>query len=301
MHNELFSIGSVTVYSYGVMLAIGVIACFFMADRRAPKFGLDPDIIFNAGFISIIVGFISSKLLYIIVDIPNIIASSDPWRAILNSGFVVYGGLIGGVLTGLIYLRRKKVPFLPYFDLAAPSMVIAQAFGRIGCFLAGCCYGCRTETAIGVVFSGSRHAPNGVSIIPTQLISSFGNFIIMFILLWYANKRPKAGRVGALYIMLYSVGRFALEFFRDDNRGYWGAFSTSQWIAIALLPLGIWLFVSAKETVTATAAVTAAETVTDKVVKVPEKDETNTTNKTKKNKKAKATKEVKKPETDEDK
>ena len=243
MYNELFSIGSITIYSYGVMVGLGVLACFFMADRRARKYDLDPDIIFNAGFISLIVGFLSAKLLYIIVDLPNIIASANPWRAIVNSGMMVYGGLIGGVLCGLIYLRHKKAPFLAYFDLAAPSMLIAQALGRLGCFFAGCCYGCPTDSVIGITFTNSRHAPNGVSLVPTQLISSAGDFIIMFILLWYAKRRPKAGRVGALYIMLYAAGRFAIEFFRDDKRGYFGPLSTSQWIALIMAPLGVWLFV----------------------------------------------------------
>ena len=247
MYNELLRIGGVTIYGYGLMLALGVLACFFMADRRARKYDLDPDVIFNAGFISILVGFAGAKLLYIIIDLPRIISSADPWRAVLNGGMIVYGGLIGGVLCAFVYFRCKKVPFLPYFDLAAPSIAIAQAVGRLGCLLAGCCYGCPTDTALSITFVNSRYAPNHVSLVPTQIISSLGNFAIMAVLLVYAKKRPKAGRVGALYIILYAVGRFALEYLRDDFRGYWGPLSTSQWIAILLLPLGIWLFVQAKK------------------------------------------------------
>jgi len=246
MRNELISFGPVTVTGFGVMVAIGVLACFILVDYRAKKQGLDADLIFDVGMISLLVGLISSKLLYIVLDMPNIIRKGALWSSLIGSGYVVYGGLIGGVLTGLLLLRRKKAPFLPYFDLAAPSIAIAQAFGRLGCLVAGCCYGFTTDTRLGIIYEHSKIAPNGVRLFPTQILSSLGNFVILFILLWYAAQKPKTGRVGALYIILYAVGRFLVEYLRNDRRGEVGFLSLSQFISVVMLIPGIWLFVRAK-------------------------------------------------------
>jgi phosphatidylglycerol:prolipoprotein diacylglycerol transferase len=129
-------------------------------------------------------------------------------------------------------LRRKKLDFMKYFDLLIPYVAMAQGFGRIGCFLAGCCYGAETECFLSVTFHNSPFAPNGVSLIPTQLYSSPGDFLIMAVLLLYAKKQPARGKVAGLYMILYSVGRFIIEFFRADYRGAIGFLSTSQFILI---------------------------------------------------------------------
>jgi 5,10-methenyltetrahydrofolate synthetase len=120
-------------------------------------------------------------------------------------------------------------------------MAVAQAIGRLGCFLAGCCYGKETESRFSLVFSHSSFAPNHVRLLPTQLLASAGDFAIMAALLLYARRKPQAGRVVGLYIVLYAVGRFVLEFWRGDYRGNVGPLSSSQFIALVLLPLGIWL------------------------------------------------------------
>lgn len=128
---------------------------------------------------------------------------------------------------------------LAYLDLMIPSVALAQAFGRIGCFLAGCCYGRETDSWCGVVFTNSDFAPNGVKLLPTQLFMAGGDFLIMAVLLWYASKRPMRGRTSALYLILYSVGRFCIEFLRNDDRGTVGMLSTSQFIAVFTLIVGI--------------------------------------------------------------
>jgi phosphatidylglycerol:prolipoprotein diacylglycerol transferase len=243
VHNELLNIGPFTVTGYGLMIAIGIMSCLIMADRRARKKGLDPDFIFYLGIFSIFIGFVSAKLLFVILAFDDIINSANPWQALSGTGFVVYGGIIGGVLAAMIGCRIKKVSFLPYFDLAAPSIAVAQAFGRIGCFLAGCCYGRETDSPLGIIFHSSDFAPNDVRLIPTQLISSLGNFAIMTILLIFAKKERKPGQVGGLYLIMYAVGRFIIEFFRNDYRGSFGVLSTSQLIAIIMLIPGIWLTV----------------------------------------------------------
>ena len=245
MKDVLFSIGPFTVHSYGLMIAIGVIFAFSTAMYRAKGKGLDKEFVFDVGFYCAIVGIISTRLLYYIVEIPSII--KDPsllWD--FRYGYVVYGGIIGGVLTGLFYCFKKNKNFFDYFDLVMPSIVLAQGFGRIGCFMAGCCYGKETDCAIGIVFHDSNMAPNGVKLIPTQLISSAGDFLIYFILIFYAKFSKKRGRVGAMYFILYSIGRFFVEFLRDDYRGSIGFLSTSQLISIVMLVIGFALFFTAR-------------------------------------------------------
>ena len=150
------------------------------------------------------------------------------------------------MLAAILYCKKKKLIFLDYFDLAAPSIAMAQGFGRIGCFLAGCCYGKETDLPIGVVFPENSLAPAGVRLLPTQLMSSAGNFLIMAILLMAYPKRKRKGDTGFLYMLLYGVGRFLIEFLRNDDRGAVGGLSTSQFISLFIVAAGILLMCNKK-------------------------------------------------------
>ena len=237
MHNEIITIGSFTIYGYGIMIGLGVVAALIMGDYRAKKLGLNPDHIYGMTFLTVILGFLAAKLLFIITQWKDFLA--DPVSFISGSGFVVYGGIIGGALTIYGFCRWKKISLLDYLDLMVPSVALAQAFGRGGCFLAGCCYGRETDSFLGITFTNSAYAPNGVKLLPTQLIMSAGDLIIMVLLLLYAAKKPMKGRVSTLYLILYSVGRFMVEFLRNDNRGFIGSLSTSQFIAVFILLIGV--------------------------------------------------------------
>ncbi len=243
MKNELFSIGPVTVYGYGLMIAIGIMAAYLVGEYRTKRKNLNQDHVFYFVIWCVLGGFLGSKLLYFITDIRNII---DNPQKVLNiaDGWVVYGGIIGGIISAMIYCKIKKIKFTAYFDALIPSVALAQGFGRIGCIFAGCCYGHETNSPIGIVFQHSSYAPNGVNLVPTQPISSILNFIHFFILIWFANKKKGDGQVGALYLILYSIGRFILEYFRGDlGRGSVGMLSTSQFISIFTVIAGIALFV----------------------------------------------------------
>ncbi|MGK9250272.1 prolipoprotein diacylglyceryl transferase [Paenibacillus humicus] len=240
MYNDILKIGSITIRGYGLMIAIGVLLAFLLASKRAHKKNLNPDTMYTLGIIALVFGFIGAKILFVIVEFKKIL--EDPSQIFSGSGFVVYGGIVGGALATIIYCKIKKIDFLPYFDLVAPSLALAQGFGRIGCLLAGCCYGRETTSMIGIVFQNSTLAPNGVKLFPTQIMSSVGDFLLAFILLIYARSEKSPGKVGALYIMLYSIGRFVIEFFRNDARGSVGLLSTSQFIALLMLALGFMLF-----------------------------------------------------------
>ncbi|MCI8484065.1 MAG: prolipoprotein diacylglyceryl transferase [Lachnospiraceae bacterium] len=234
-------IGPVTLHMYGVMIAIGYLSAFLISEKRAKKQGLDPDILFGIFWCAVIGGAVGSKILYYTVSIKDILR--DP-SILLNfqNGWVVYGGIIGGVLAGWGYCHYKKADFLAYLDLVLPAVAFAQGCGRIGCFFAGCCYGRETDSALSIQYWQSNYAPNGVKLIPTQIYSSIGDFAIAFLLMAYAKRKPKKGKVAAGYCILYSIGRFGIEMLRNDYRGAFGFLSTSQLISIFILILGIGMF-----------------------------------------------------------
>ena len=243
MFNDIV-IGPITIHMYGVMIAAGFLAALLMTLRRGKKRGYDEDIIWGIFFCAIIGGMLGTRILYYIVEIPEIM--KDPsilWD--FKNGYVVYGGIIGGILVGWLYCRIKKLKFLEYFDLMMPSIALAQGFGRIGCFLAGCCYGKETSGPLAVTFTNSDFAPNNVALIPTQIYSGFLDFAHFLLLLYVAKHKKADGQVAACYLIFYSIGRFVIEFFRGDiERGSVGVLSTSQFISIFTTVAGIILLLT---------------------------------------------------------
>ncbi len=244
MWNEIVSIGPFTVYGYGLMIAIGILAAYYMGEYRAKSCGVDKERIFGLVIWAVVAGVIGGKVLYWITQFKEIL--EDPAILLdLQNGFVIYGSLIGGIVGIILYCMKNKLNFWAYFDLAMPSVALAQGFGRIGCFLAGCCYGMERDCPISVVFQNSPYAPNGVPLLPTQLISSALDFLHFAVLVVFAKKYKKGhGQVAGLYFILYSIGRYILEFFRGDLiRGSVGTFTTSQFISIFMLVFGLAAFV----------------------------------------------------------
>lgn len=239
MKMDLFRIGPVTLHGYGLMIAVGVVLCVLMGIRRARRYGMNEDAVFDIALYGLIAGWVGAKLLYVLVEWREFVR--HPLSVLGSSGWVVYGGISAGVLAAILYCRRKKLRFLSYFDLAAPCISLAQGFGRIGCFLAGCCYGKQTSSFWGVVFPENSLAPSGVPLLPTQLFSSAGNFLLMFLLLLHYKHRKRVGDTGFLYMLLYGVGRFFIEFLRADERGNVGILSTSQFISLFIVAAAVLL------------------------------------------------------------
>ncbi len=243
MLSELFSIGPLTVYSYGLLIAIGVIVGYQIVQVRAKRLNIDITYLDHLALWILGFGFIGAKVLYWLTQVDAIIQNPSIMFNITD-GYVVYGGIIGGIIGGYFGCKRKNLNFLEFLDLVVPSVAIAQAFGRIGCFMAGCCYGMEIHGPLGVVFPTGSLAPSGVSLLPTQLISSVFDFALFFILIFYAKRKKANGQVGVLYLMLYSIGRFIIEFFRGDLiRGSVGTLSTSQFISIFMFLFAIGLFI----------------------------------------------------------
>jgi phosphatidylglycerol:prolipoprotein diacylglycerol transferase len=247
MKKYLFSIGNIRIPGYGFMIGMGFLIALLIGEYRAKRKGLDKECVLDMAIIAILCGFIGAKLLFVIVNFKDFLEA--PLSFLGNSGFVVYGGIIAGVLCCILYCYIKKISFRSYFDLIMPEVAIAQGFGRIGCFLAGCCYGRATDSFIGVTFPEGSFAPSGISLIPTQLISALGDFAIAAVLILMSDritaKIKKPGAVGYLYLCLYGTGRFIIEFFRNDYRGSVGILSTSQFISLFIVLAGALLMVLA--------------------------------------------------------
>lgn len=243
MKEVLFTIGPFQLYGYGFMIAIGVLAAYITAEYRARKRKMEHEHIFHIVILCVLGGFVAAKLLFWITEWKSILEDPGFLLRTIGDGFVVYGGIIGGILTGYLYARVKKLDFLKFFDLFMPSIALAQGFGRLGCLLSGCCYGKETTFPLSITFQDSSYAPNHVALIPTQIYSSLLDFLHFGVLLWIARHKKADGQVAAAYLVFYSIGRFVLEFFRGDlERGNVGVLSTSQFISVFICAAGILLF-----------------------------------------------------------
>lgn len=247
MKNDLLTIGGLTVHGYGLMIGIGFIAAYLMTEFRARKYRMNTDIVFTLFISSVVFGLLGAKVLYYLTILDRII--KDPGVIIDEmEGFVVYGGIIGGVLAGYVVCRIKKEKFWQYFDLIAPAIALAQGFGRIGCLLAGCCYGKETDSPLSITFHTSDFAPNDVALIPTQIYSSILDFLNCIVLCLIARYAKKERTVSGCYLIFYSTGRFILEFFRGDlERGSVGVLSTSQFISIFIFVIGAAILFTGKK------------------------------------------------------
>ena len=242
------------VAMYGLLIVVGVGLGMAVAALRAKKNGQTAQDVLFGGIFAIIGLVIGAKLLYLATILPGIVRNfsylldhPESIAALLSGGFVFYGGLIGGIFGRWVYTRMYKLNFWGMTDALVPSVPLMHAFGRLGCFCAGCCYGMPFPAPLGLSFDASPVAPHGVTLFPVQLLEAFLNLIIFGVLLLYARKPRGRGKIIGLYMSAYAVMRFLLEFLRFDAErgGFWGL-STSQWISLILLPIGLYLLLTNK-------------------------------------------------------
>ncbi len=223
---------------YGLCIVIGIVCAFLLSNFLCKKNNLDTDdfIIICAYLFAF--GFFGAKVLYILVSLKNIdfkiiFKSMKAFNAFINSGFVFYGGVIGGILAFPLVKKIHKIDVKNYIPVIVPGLCIAHAFGRIGCSLAGCCHGKITTGHLYFRYSHSLAAPNNVNLFPVQGIEAFFVFLIGISCFIIVQKKIKLN-VLYLYILSYSILRFILEFYRGDSaRGSLLMLSTSQIISIA--------------------------------------------------------------------
>ena len=249
MYPELFSIGPITVYSYGVLLAVSYLLGLRLAMYRAKMWGLDANRVLDLGIYIIIAALIGAKLLLLIVDFDQFRQSPADLLSLARSGGVFYGGLILAVVVAFWYISRHQLPFWTTCDVFAPGIALGHVTGRLGCFAAGCCYGRPTELPWGITFHNPLAAANvgtplGIPLHPTQLYEAGAELLILALLLGIERRgRPFAGRTFWLYMLLYAVSRYIVEFFRGDPRGEMFGMSTSQVISLVLAPLSLLMLV----------------------------------------------------------
>lgn len=237
--------------TYGMIIFIGIFVGIFFAVKYFAKFNnlKSEDVIYCALYAIIGLG-IGAKLLYIITNIPFLIENHnnfdvfETFKQLFRGGFVFYGGLIGVILGIYIYSKQFKVPFKSLLLTLIPTVPLIHSFGRIGCFLAGCCYGIEYHGIGNVVFTNTAFAPLNVSLFPVQLLESVCNLLIFFILIFTYKRHIGNYNTIALYCILYSITRFFVEFLRGDLiRGFLFNLSTSQWISIVIFIVGICIYI----------------------------------------------------------
>jgi phosphatidylglycerol:prolipoprotein diacylglycerol transferase len=237
--------GTITVYTYGVLLAAAYLLGLQLALRRAKARHLDSTKVMDLGIYIIISALVGAKLLLLVTDFQSFKSNPAELLNLLREGGVFYGGLIVAVTVALWYIRRVGLPLWTTCDVFAPGIALGLIIGRFGCFFAGCCFGKPTSVPWAITFTDPFAAANvgtplNVPLHPTQLYEAGANFLILLFLLTTEKfGRKFAGRTFWLYMLLYSVSRYIIEFYRGDERGSVGPLSTSQFVSLILAPLAI--------------------------------------------------------------
>jgi len=235
MYPILIEFGFFKIFTYGLLVATGFLVAILLASSRAEKEGLDSQKVLDLCFYVMVSALLGARLLYVIVEYRYFLDSPLEIFKFWKGGLVFYGGLILGVLISLWYLKRNQMPMWKTADLLAPSIALGQSIGRWGCFFAGCCYGKKTDVAWGITFTDPRSlAPFGISLHPTQVYLSLNAVFIFIFLMWLSKRKVFDGQILWSYGILYSIGRFLIEYFRGDDRGFpvEQVLSTSQFVGV---------------------------------------------------------------------
>jgi len=237
--------GTITVYTYGVLLAAAYLLGLQLALTRAKARGLDSTRVMDLGIYIIISALVGAKLLLLVTNFETFKANPAELLNLFREAGVFYGGLIVAVVVALLYIRRVGLPLWTTCDVFAPGIALGHAVGRFGCLFAGCCFGKPTNVPWAITFTDPFAAANvgtplGVPLHPTQLYEAGAELLILvFLLATEKLGRKFAGRTFWLYMLLYAISRYIIEFYRGDERGNVGPFSTSQFISLLLAPLAV--------------------------------------------------------------
>ena len=246
---QIVGIGPLTIYTYGVMLAAAYLFGLQLAIVRGRRAGLDASRLLDLGVYIVIAALVGAKVLLLFVNFNYFRNNPEEVMVLARSGGVFYGGLILATLVAFWYIRRHGLPFWKTCDMFAPGIALGHVIGRLGCLMAGCCYGKPASVPWAITFTDPFAASNvgtplNVPLHPTQLYEAGAELVILIALLATERKgRPFAGRTFWGYMLLYAVSRFVIEFYRADERGFIMGLSTSQFISVILAPLSILMLV----------------------------------------------------------
>jgi phosphatidylglycerol:prolipoprotein diacylglycerol transferase len=240
----LFQSGGFTIYAYGSALALGFMVGMVLIFLKARKEGISVERVVELFCLSIFSAIIGARGLYVLLDLPLFLGDPSKIFRVWEGGLVFYGGLILSLGAGLIYMRWYRMPIWKMADLFAPAIALGLSLARIGCFMAGCCYGKETSLPFGVTFTDPHSlARLGVPLHPTQLYEAVAGLALFLFLIWTEKRKSFDGQVFWLFLLLYSLLRFLIEFLRDDPRGFlvWAFLSTSQTLGILLAILSLFM------------------------------------------------------------
>jgi phosphatidylglycerol---prolipoprotein diacylglyceryl transferase len=232
MHPILFTIGPVTIYSYGVMLATAVLVCAYFLSLDAKRCNISQDTAYDLVFWCMLGGILGARIFYVFIEWSYF--SGNLWEIpmLQKGGLAWQGGFLGGVLAGVWFTRSRKLSLRPIMDLVAPYIALGQSIGRIGCFFNGCCYGKPVPWGIYFPMHQAR-------LYPTQLFECAGLLLIFLILKKAQSKPHQAGFIFVFYLWLAAIERFIVEFYRADHDLLWGNLSLAQYVALGVFAAGL--------------------------------------------------------------
>ena len=246
MYPILFEVGSVTVYSYGFMIAVGIVAGMsYLVIEGKKEAGLTFDQA-NKLFLYIFFAAVIGGKVFLFLENPGTYLD-DPKRLLTGRGFVFYGSFLLAIPTMWWFFRKNRLNAYRMLDVMAITTCLVHMFGRVGCFLAGCCYGLPTDSALGVTYTNAEcyAEPLNTPLFPTQVFEAFYIFLVMLVLLVLKRRRTFYGQLFLCYLILYAIGRSILEIFRGDAaRGFVidDYISHSQFIAFMVLLAVAWVY-----------------------------------------------------------
>ncbi len=248
MFPKLIEIGGFFLPTYGLLVALGFLVGLYITVRLAKPAGLNPEAVTNLAIYCALAGILGAKLMMFVFDFDYFIQHPGEILSLstLQAGGVFHGGLLLALITAIVYMRKQHLPGFATADIFAPGIAIGHAIGRLGCFAAGCCWGAACDLPWAVTFTNPDAnrlvgVPLGIPVHPTQLYEAAAEAII-FAVLWTRVRRPhRPGSIIGLYLILYSSARFLVEFVRAHEQSLKFGLSNTQWIALALVAIGIWL------------------------------------------------------------
>ena len=237
MHPILFDFFGIPLYTYGLFVALGFMTAVFVSRKLAAPRGIKEQTITDIYFIILLSAIVGARGLYILVNFDSYKNNLFDIFKIWSGGLVFFGGFILAVVATLVYLNYRKLNVWLTADVIVPGIALGHSLGRVGCLFAGCCYGKTCDLPIAINFTHPQSlAPLHTALYPTQIYMVLSNLTLFFILLGVTKNKKFHGQVFIVYIMLYSLFRFIIEFFRGDFRGdfFLASISLSQGIGITV-------------------------------------------------------------------
>ena len=205
------------------MMALAFLAGLWTATRRARRENIASERIADVTFWLMAGAILGARVVYVTTYWKQEFAN-QPFKEVFmiqHGGLVYYGGLIGAILAGVIYIRRQKMPFWKTADVFAPSIALGSVFGRVGCLLNGCCYGRACDLTWAITFTNPdankySGTPLGIPLHPTEIYDALLNLVLYCFLAWLFRRKRFDGQIFATYLILYAVFRSVVEYFRGD-------------------------------------------------------------------------------------